>query len=349
MKHLAIVIAFLVSTGLYAQFSFSGEVDTNRWQSDVFLSLIEDYRQLSGIYPEQIIARAEVDSTGRFEFIGNQLESNHRLYRIHVDNCHEDSQDANHFSGSCPDSKSIIFIAKNTDTIQFPFTFENEMFCDIKSSNSKAIALIQIDSLKEEMRYAFSEFRSEANRKLNTKKWFTTLQEFGESLNEPLAELYIYSYISDRSSEFYDYYMNDLEGSNYYNELQQRLSANYPETTYTQKYITELEADQYSVSKKQEGFNWHYLIYAALAISLLLNVVFIINQQKAKLERRTNLKEKLTQQEKKILDLLLTDASNKDIAEQLFVSLSTIKTHVNNIYKKYNVQSRESLKDLFIK
>lgn len=349
MKYRIFVLFIVISQVISAQFHFTGEVDTDRWQSDVYLSLIEDYRQLNGIYSEQIIARTRTDSLGIFQFSGDQLESTHRLYRLHVDNCMTDGQDVNHFSGSCPDSKSIIFIAKNTDTISFPFTFENEMFCDINSSNKKAIALMQIDSLKEEMRYAFSEFRSEANRKLNTRKWFNTMQEFGLALNEPLAELYIYSYISTRSSEFYDYYLNDLKSNSYYGELEDRLQALYPETVYTNQYKTELNADRFSVTQQDDSFNWIYILLTAFGISFLLNVVLLINRYKSKANQKASLREKLTQQEKKILELLLTDASNKDIAEKLFVSLSTVKTHVNNIYKKYDVQSRDSLKNLFIK
>ncbi len=61
------------------------------------------------------------------------------------------------------------------------------MFCNIKSSNPKTNAFVKIDSLREDMKFAYSEFRSEANRKLNDKKWFKTFQDFGKELNEPLA------------------------------------------------------------------------------------------------------------------------------------------------------------------
>lgn len=52
----------------------------------------------------------------------------------------------------------------------------------------------------------------------------------------------------------------------------------------------------------------------------------------------------LTQQEQKIAQLICQDKSNKEIADELFVSVSTVKSHINNIYKKLNVQSRDELK-----
>ncbi len=54
----------------------------------------------------------------------------------------------------------------------------------------------------------------------------------------------------------------------------------------------------------------------------------------------------LTKQEQRILELLLTDQTNKNIAETFFISVSTVKTHVNNIYKKLKINSRHELKKL---
>ena len=122
---------------------------------------------------------------GQFHFSGNQLDLENRIYRIHVDNCTDTEQSLNHFEGQCDDSKEVLFIANNKDTIDFPFTFDSQMFCKVMSDNEKANAFIRIDSVKELMKYAYGEFRSEASRKLNNKKWFKTLQDFGVSLNEP--------------------------------------------------------------------------------------------------------------------------------------------------------------------
>ncbi|HIN98295.1 MAG TPA: LuxR family transcriptional regulator, partial [Flavobacteriaceae bacterium] len=48
-----------------------------------------------------------------------------------------------------------------------------------------------------------------------------------------------------------------------------------------------------------------------------------------------------------ILDLILDQKSNKEIATELFVSVSTVKTHINNIYKKLGVSSRDEVKALY--
>jgi DNA-binding NarL/FixJ family response regulator len=48
----------------------------------------------------------------------------------------------------------------------------------------------------------------------------------------------------------------------------------------------------------------------------------------------------LSQREKEILLMLAAGATNKDIAERLFLSLNTIKSHIYNIYKKIDVPNR---------
>ena len=40
---------------------------------------------------------------------------------------------------------------------------------------------------------------------------------------------------------------------------------------------------------------------------------------------------------------MLENKTNKEIASALFVSVSTIKTHINNLYKKLEVTSREEM------
>lgn len=51
----------------------------------------------------------------------------------------------------------------------------------------------------------------------------------------------------------------------------------------------------------------------------------------------------LTLKEQEVLGCIENGLSNKEIAQQLYISPSTVKTHVGNIYKKYQVNSRAGL------
>ncbi|MBA3473538.1 MAG: response regulator transcription factor [Rubrobacter sp.] len=52
------------------------------------------------------------------------------------------------------------------------------------------------------------------------------------------------------------------------------------------------------------------------------------------------LTEPLTERETEVLELLARGKANKQIARELFVAMSTVKTHVNNLYRKLGVGSR---------
>jgi LuxR family maltose regulon positive regulatory protein len=54
----------------------------------------------------------------------------------------------------------------------------------------------------------------------------------------------------------------------------------------------------------------------------------------------STLAEPLSERELEVLQLIAAGLSNREIAEQLVVAISTVKTHLNNIYGKLNVSSR---------
>lgn len=57
----------------------------------------------------------------------------------------------------------------------------------------------------------------------------------------------------------------------------------------------------------------------------------------------------LTNREIEITNLILKGLTNKEISEELFISLSTVKTHIYNIYQKFGIKNRTELKFLLKK
>src|SRR5260370_1082081 len=54
----------------------------------------------------------------------------------------------------------------------------------------------------------------------------------------------------------------------------------------------------------------------------------------------TPLLEPLSAQEQCVLTLLMAGRSNPEIAEELIISVNTVKSHVKNLYRKLNVNNR---------
>ncbi len=71
---------------------------------------------------------------------------------------------------------------------------------------------------------------------------------------------------------------------------------------------------------------------------------FILEHEKAyakqPIKPPKNLKLHLTQREIEILGLVTVGAKNEDIAEKLFISPHTVKTHLYNVFKKIDVKNR---------
>ncbi|MDD3593705.1 MAG: response regulator transcription factor [Candidatus Gastranaerophilales bacterium] len=66
----------------------------------------------------------------------------------------------------------------------------------------------------------------------------------------------------------------------------------------------------------------------------------VVNEDSCPLSNEENLLNYLTQREEEVLDLLTQGITYKGVANQLFISETTVKTHVNNIFQKLQVNDR---------
>jgi len=63
-------------------------------------------------------------------------------------------------------------------------------------------------------------------------------------------------------------------------------------------------------------------------------------KQSIKTKEQADFKSLLSHREIEVLELINSGCSNKIIADKLFISMATVKTHINNIYKILDVKSR---------
>ncbi len=90
---------------------------------------------------------------------------------------------------------------------------------------------------------------------------------------------------------------------------------------------------------KRNSFPVNKLIGSIFVLSATVFALYFLKKNS-----KTN-REKLTTQEQKIYELIKAKYSNKEIAAELYISISTVKTHVNNIYKKLGISSRKQIVD----
>jgi len=333
-----------------AQFQFSGKVNEVFSEATAYLSVVSDCSKKELFLTEDILQEAQIDSLGNFIFEGKILADYNQIYKIHIDKCNDNITSYKHLINHCPDSREILFIANNKDTISFPLNNLDQVFCAIKPSHNYNNAIVEIENLHENLYADLAFAKSDLQRKNIYKNHFFELQSFAKSFNEPLAELYAYHHYASENSFSRKAYLADLQQSVYYKELLEKLNKNYPNSNYSNQFKAKLLKDNYPLLKveKQNYKIWLALLAVLLLVSLALNIYQIRQQRKVNPKQKLDYKEILTNQEQKVFELM-QEHSNKAIADKLFISLSTVKTHINNIYAKLAISSRKDIASFFKK
>lgn len=110
------------------------------------------------------------------------------------------------------------------------------------------------------------------------------------------------------------------------------------------------EPEGYIRSFMDEGSKMEELLSTYLKIQIgslirnpkvsLFYVKQLIQAFNVTMEGKPSLKEILTEQEMKVLHLIASGLSNKEIADKLFVTGETVKFHIKNMYRKLGVNNR---------
>ncbi len=348
MKPTALLLFLACCQFSFSQYTFTGVLPLEHAHQMVSLSLVEDYRQTERVYANQIIQKTKADALGNFIFNGDHLSNQNRIYRIHFDTCSNLDTDKTHFLGACNTGQQVLFIANNNDHVIFPILTNDQALCAITATNEVSPILLEIDGLKEEMILDFMDSPSAMDRQLKFKKWFSTLHEYALRTKEPLTELYIHGFLTDRTNETYAYYLKDVETNSYYGQLASRLEHTYPDASFTRQYQNELKADRvYGTANDRNPKTrfWPYLFWGGI-LFLLIQVAYFKFKRK-RYRKKRNPFDSLTAQERTIMAKISEGKTNKEIAAELFISLSTVKTHINNLYRKLEVSSRDDIKALF--
>jgi len=77
--------------------------------------------------------------------------------------------------------------------------------------------------------------------------------------------------------------------------------------------------------------------------SELINIIKSKNKDKSLSSKTDEIKDKLTKMESRVIELIASGFSNKEIANKLSISDKTVKAHLTNIFMKLNIENRYQL------
>lgn len=264
----------------------------------------------------QFLAKATIDKSGYFEFNANLFGSKNKFYKVELN-----PEDENNFIKF---PTYHIFILSNTDSLYFqkshqPFgSFTNTNLADLEWQK-------------------FNQFESKLNlddEAIFQKKYKPYVKD---SLQILMVKLIGIQQLKDKKLLEKDI----KENSSYYlNLLKDFQSSDLNPTAYAlmENEIAMVELNE--VNEKYQMSLW----WNGISIFLILGLFFSVFQLRKKVNSRVEIPiPNLSEREELIKNLILEGKSNKEIAGELFISLSTVKTHITSLYKKLGVSGRKEI------
>lgn len=315
-----LVISSIVHSNPQPTGNLSGRIHLDQnWEPSLYISFIEDFDDMYTMSNQMILHKAEIKEDGQFFVNLNFLPKTDHLYRIHFVKKGDPpatiiigGQEENHF----------FMIANRYATIKLFNSVENPSIQEIRFENSP-------------VNTAFQTIQAIESSVLNTSYSDSGIKQ--EFIQKAIYEKY--RFVADTCQHnllsLYAIYKSRYE-SNY--QLNQGFYDGYAEkwkedrSTYFNTFRSTLP------TVKTQNNYWYYSLAAVTCLSLGF---FAGRLKKKKQEEKGNSLDQLTVQERKVFQLLQKGASNQEIAEAHHIGVSTVKSHVSNIYGKLGIKSRK--------
>ena len=318
---LLFVFIFGITLSFKIQARIQGKiVIDSTWNQSVYISLIPDFSKLNSMSNQMIIDKVELHSDGKFSFSTDYFLPEFYFYRFHLSKKGNPpasliigGNDQNYFyfiankeSGITLNSFDSTALFKNTEILNSPQT---KLLCEVNKM------LLYVDTTNF--------YNTPLKRELMENAMDEKLRQFADTCSYPLVALYaIYkSNFEDNVKSNPDFYVRFLE--KWKNE----------KSPYFKKF-----RETIPVKKNR---NYSAIIYAISGFGIGILLRLFIFKKKNKTTK--NPIQELTVQERNIFGLLQQGKSNKEISDELNISLSTVKSHVNNIFSKMNLKSRKEI------
>lgn len=295
------------------------------WNRTLYLSHIPSYENMYDMSNEMIIAKTTIGDLGSFQFNIDFLPKEENLFRLHVTK--KDDTPATLIIGG-KDENHTFLIVNRFSNFELKSTSYNPPFRNLRYKNSSVNSAFQQISDFVYKSDSLAAESSRAKRMLIEKNMNKDLLVIADSSQNSLVSLYAI-YQSKYESNY------DLNKTFFTAYLKKRSKEN---NQYMKAFRDEV--------KMPDVNNKNNLLLVVIIGFILCIVAFFIG--KHGIYKKDGYK-KLTVQERKIFELLRTGATNQDIANEYNIGLSTVKSHVSNIYSKLNVKSRKEVMDLKLK
>lgn len=332
---LTILIFINIVLPVQAEYHITGSVSLKgEWEYQIFLATVDKLDDYYNFNANLIVNSAPIDVDGSFTLTGDNLPGYSQFYRLYLIKAEHSEFNACMYVGGEDHNFVHVILDNNSsleiwaDTSQYAPFSDYTIVGDDENVEMKQLSRLVYPS------YLFYEIKFPAELKLSEDKLNRDLFEFADTCKSTLVAL------AAINNTDYDSYIDAYASR--YEKLGQQLNEKLKNHPYTKDYNRKLRyhKDDYTSSNSL----WWKLLCFGFAFSSL--ILFWQNRKlngqhakQAKTQNKSMLN--LTNQEIKILELIQQGKSNKEIASDLYIELSTVKSHINKLYAKLNVKSRK--------
>lgn len=353
MKMLRTILLFGLLTcylpfTVQATYTIQGTVNLlDEWQPTVYLAAIDKLDKLTDYYrtsADLVVSIAPIQADGSFILTGDNLPSESRFYRLYL--LKEDSREY----------ETCLFVGVNDHNF-LHLILDNDSQIDIIADEGAYSPFgnyqIKGDGANKAMRqladvvypsFDFYKFQFQTERKFSEEKLHQNLKYFSDTCSYSIVSL-----AAVVNTDFDYYFETDRY---FYEDFGERLKSELPHSSYTKNYFRKL--NYYGFEETVALPNWVYWSIGLLVVSLLTvgSLAFYFYKKTIASpsigdtttpKNVAELYDKLTLKEREILGLIKEGKANKEIASQLFIGVSTVKSHINKIYSKLEVRSRKEV------
>ncbi len=336
-KGLSLVIVLFSISVVFANYKISGKINFNEdWQPQIFLASVEKIDDYYSAFPDLIIDATDILEDGSFVLTGNNLPKEKKFYRLYLIKSNNTEFDAclyvdggdHNFIHLVLDNNSHVEISVDS-TLSPPFA-GYQIAGDLDNKMMASLSKIVFPS------FYFSQIKFPGELRLSKEKLNNDLITFSDTCQHIMPSL-----AAVINTDFDNFY---IANQGFYNSFKDRLELALPNNSYLSDYKKKLEYHNPNEPTNIDIKNILILLFFGMSVILgmkvvkLKNLVFQLEQlNQSKVKKLDG----LTQKEKEIFKLIKAQKSNKEIASMLFIELSTVKTHINNLYAKMGFKNRK--------
>jgi DNA-binding CsgD family transcriptional regulator len=311
------VSLFLIALGGWAQTVVEGQSPEGYYGGVAYLDLLDSYGLINTLSDDMTLARAEVDLAGAYRFPDLTLSESPNFYRIRF--LHRDDPEVMIRFGR---EHNVVCVLRRDDTLRLR---GHELI------RGPAVHAAVAEVVRGESRFSA--------------RYVSGLPERRVDLLTDERIAYLRGVVRDAAQDPYARtYALGLLGLDTDAAILRQGAAAFAETELPPEFRRELDI-------RLGGLDYRrlLLINRSLLVALIVAGMIIawLGYRLRKGHSPAALAETLpppvvdlSVKESEVLELLHDGKTNKEIAAELFVSVSTVKSHLNSIYRKLGVRSR---------